>query len=160
MWEKHHQGVDPRRVQMCRCHKKLGTWDQVQCLFWLLRIPSESPFTGSVVSALWKCHAGIDCDGAWFLGAKQNKSMGGGTRTGFRGCKRKQWCLGKGKGLKNHVALQLAQGLPQRGIARGSTQIPRLPAHPQDGLQLPSSIRMSSGRLGDLSQSSEDLHSV
>lgn len=113
MWKQRHQGAEPRRMQMCRCHEMLGIRDQVQCLFWLFYIPSESPFTKSVMSALWKRHTGIDREGTWFLGEKQNKSVRGGTSTRFTGYKWKVWCLGKGKVLKNQEALQLAQRLSQ-----------------------------------------------
>ena len=118
MWKQRHQGAEPRRMQMCRCHKILGIWDQVQCLFWLFYIPSESPFTKSVMSALWKRHTGIDREGTWFLGEKQSKSVRGETSTRFTGYKWKVWCLGKGKVLKNQVALQLAQRLSQLGLSR------------------------------------------
>lgn len=57
----------------------------VQCRSGLLHGPSESPRAECMVSALWKRHAGIDGDRAWFLGTKQRTSVSGGPGTGFTG---------------------------------------------------------------------------
>lgn len=113
----------------------------MQCLSWPFDVPSESPFTESVGSALWKCHAGIDCDGVWLLRAKQ-KSVSSGTS--FTGCKWEPRCLVKGKGLRYQVAWGLAGGGPQVPHCQ-----PTPPTPP--GFQLPSSCAhtISSHHWGD-----------
>lgn len=72
------------------------------------KFPSTSlqkvTFPGSAVSAVWKCHTGIDCEGVWFLGVKQKNSVSGGTGTSFTGFKWEVCCLRRGQCLSRHVA--------------------------------------------------------
>ena len=118
-----------KKADVCaQCRGELGTWGHARCLSGPLHVAAESPFAESLGSALRQCHAGVDCDGLWFLRAKQ-KSVGSGT--GFTGCKQKPCCLVKGDGLRYQVA---------GGPAGDGTRVPRCQRPLLPGAPAPSRV--------------------